>query len=143
MTNPNLRINEFINRAQLEIINKLEERFTCLKQFNSTIENFRYYLLTNLTNYYRINFPFQRIVSLHDLSINTLYFWRLIEIIVEFSFHVQEQQQSSYDLDQLNILETSLLSHIELLNEYHGQRCDLLSQSSSVLIHEFDEKNIY
>ena len=141
MTNPNLRINEFINRAQLEIIDKLEERFTSvlnnsiqqLKTFSKlSIDKFDEFLLN------KFSIPTNRFIArlINQLS---LCFWRLIELIVEFSFYVQ-QQQSPYDLDQLNILEASLLSHIELLNEYHRQRCDLLSRSSSVLIHEFDEK---
>jgi len=126
----NNTILQFINRAELEIIDQIEQRFSSI--INDSIQQ-----LKNFSNLSIEKFSTQT-NSLLVQKINELsfYFWRLIEILIDYSYYIQQKQQSTNDLNKLNHIQTLLLSHIDFLNEYHQQR----SQLSSNLIIEFDKK---
>jgi hypothetical protein len=106
------KILQFINRIELEIFDRIEERFILIK--NESIEQLKNFPDTNKSIIRLIN----------ELS---FYFYRLIEILIEYSYYLQ---QSTNNLEKL------LLSYIDLLNEFAQQRCHL----SSNLIPEFDKK---
>jgi len=113
-------------------ISILNDSIQQLKIFsNLSIENFNDLSINKFsiqTNRLLVKF-------INELS---FYFWRLIEIIIEFSYSIQKQ--SSDDCYQLNTIQTLLLSYIDLLNQFHQRRCEFLTQSSSDLIIEFDKK---
>src|SRR5689334_21776419 len=126
----NNTILQFISRAELEIIDKIEERFISL--INNSIQQLKNFPNLSFEKFLSNKFSIQTNSFLVRL-INELsfYFWRLIEIIIEFSYYIQQQQKSTNDLNQLNTIQILLLSYIDLLNDFHQQRCHLLSQSSN------------
>jgi hypothetical protein len=127
-----LRINEFINRAELEIIEKIEQRFSTI--LNDSIQQLK--LFPNLSiNKFSTQTNRLIVQLINELS---FCFWRLIEIIMEYSYYIQ--QQSPNNLHQLNTMENLLLSHIDLLNQFHQRHADLISQSSSNSSIEYDQE---
>jgi hypothetical protein len=126
----NNTIFQFINRAELEILDQIEERFISIKNHsiqqlqtfpNFSIEKFSSNKFSIPTNHFLV----QLITELR------FYFCRLIEILIDLSYHIQQSKTN------LNTIQTLLLSYIDILNEYHQQRCHL---SSSNQISEFDQK---
>lgn len=132
MSNLILRINEFINRAELEIIENIEERFSfILNDSIQQLKSFPNLSEENIDELLSKKFSIQTnrlIVRL--INKLSFCFWRLVEIIIEYSY-----QKSSNNLCQLNTIENLLLSHIDLFNEYHQRR----AQSSSDTIIQFDQ----
>jgi hypothetical protein len=129
-------INELTTRAELEIIQKIEQCYPsvlddCIQQLKTywdlSVEIFPYEI--NPSNKYSIPSNQLLVRLINELS---LYFWRLMEINLDLSYYLQS--------DELTTIETSLLSSIISLNEYNQQRCDLLSQSSSDIITNFDKE---
>jgi hypothetical protein len=121
-------IKEFLNRTELKIIENIDERFNSI--LNDSIQQLKIFSNKLSSN--------QSLVQcINELS---FYCWRLVEIIIDYSYYIQ--QKSEDDFYKLSLIETTLLSHIDLLNEFFQRRADLLSQSSSNLIIEFD-KEIY
>lgn len=141
MANTLIRINEFIKRAELEIIYTIEERFSSI--LNDSLQQLKRF--SNLTHE-RIDplssnkFPIQTNRSLVQLISEMLHcFWRLVEVIIEFSYYIK--LNSTYDSNQLNNVEISLLSRVDLLNTVHRKRCDFLSQTPSPnLLTDFDQE---
>jgi hypothetical protein len=132
MSNLILRINEFINRAELEIIENIEEHFSfILNDSIQQLKSFPNLSEENIDELLSKKFSIQTnrlIVRL--INKLSFCFWRLVEIIIEYSY-----QKSSNNLCQLNTIENLLLSHIDLFNEYHQRR----AQSSSDTIIQFDQ----
>lgn len=137
-----LQINEFINRAELEIIDKIEYRFNLiLNDCIQKLKSFSTLCFNNFDDLLSNKLSFQTNRSLTQ-CINELShcFWYLIEIMMEFSYYIQ--QRSENDLDKLNMIEILLISNIDFLNKFHQRRCDILNQSDSAIKIDFD-KRIY
>lgn len=109
-------INEFLNRIELKIIEKIEERV------NNSIQQLKIFSNKLDSNQSLVQF-------INELS---FCFWSLIETIIDYSYYIQPKSEN-----ELNIIETTLLSHIDLLNEFHQRRCDLSTSNS---LTEFDKE---